>query len=220
VVAAPATIFGRIITGGDVERWALALTRKWFSTYLAESERQHGIVAGTLPRPRAIVLGPSFDKWPEDQVPAVIVTSPGTADLPWRDGDGLYRARWTLEPGVLCSARTQAESHDLAALYGGALELLFLQRPSLDGYANGVAWLGIRYDDLGYDDTRSLYAARVQLVVEVADVAQSLAGPTTPDEPLDPDTDPWPAWPLVQTVELDVEKVAELSNPLPEEVPE
>jgi len=206
--------FGPLVTGVDVENAAMALMRRWFSTYLAELERRNNLAVGTLPRPKGWALAPSFDKWPEDQLPGVIVTSPGTLNPPQMGGDGVYAAWWQIEPGVVVSARTQAESHALAGIYGGALELLFLQRPSLDGFgAGGINWLGIRYDNLGYDDTRSLYAARLQFVIEHDEVASADMGPVTPDEPSD---DAWPPWQEVLTVDIDVANYPPPA-PLPEE---
>ena len=38
---ATSSIFGPIVTGGDVESWVMDLLRKWLSTYIAEVERQH-----------------------------------------------------------------------------------------------------------------------------------------------------------------------------------
>jgi len=203
----PETIFGPIVSGWDVEQWALQLLHKWIGTYLAETERQHGVPAGTLARPRGWAIGPTFDKWPEDQIPGVLCHSPGTVERPWRDGSGLYTARWSLNVGVLCSARTQRLSHAHAQLYAAAVREVFLNRPSLEGHAAGTDWLGDVYDDLDYDDTRSLYAARNMLVVEVAGVGQSKsAGPVTPDDPLTPDgLEPWPPWPIADLVEVDVD---------------
>lgn len=215
-VATP-SIFGPIVTGGDVEQWTLQLLHTWFSTYLAETERQHGYTAGQLPRPRGWAIGPSFDKWPEDQVPGVLVSSRGVPTPPIKDGDHFYRAHWLVEPGVVCSARTQAESHALAMLYGAAIRDLIIQRPSLDGHAEAADWIGESYDDLGYDDTRSLYAARLTFSIEVMDVAQGNAGPTLPDVPLTPDdTLPWPPWQTVQTHDIVVENTP-ADQPLPEE---
>jgi hypothetical protein len=211
------SIFGPIVSVGDVEGWTLALLKRWISTYLAEVERQHGRSGSDLPRPKGWAIGSSFDKWPEDQVPGVLVSSRGTVDVPRKRGDGSYRARWAIEPGVCCSGRTQAESHELATLYGVALRLLMIQRPSLDGHASGTVWLGEQLDDLGYDDSRSLYAVRNVFAVEVEDVAFAGAGPTLPDAPLEPDdTQPWPPWPEVETVDVDVENVA-VTQPLPQE---
>lgn len=215
-VAPQPSIFGAIVDGGDVERWTLALLKRWLSTYLAETERQHGIVAGKTPRPRGWAIGPSFDKWPEDQVPGILVVSPGTSAAPIKDGGGYYRARWLLDVGALCSTRSQAETRAQAQLYGGAITDLLIQRPSLDDHAHGTLWLGLSYEDLGYDDTRSLSAVRTRFTVEVEQVALANAGPTLPDEPLDPDTLPWPPYVDVETVDVVVENTPP-PDPIPDE---
>jgi hypothetical protein len=208
------TIFGRIVSGADVETWCADTVRKWMSTYLAEKERQDGMAAGALQRPRAIVTVPSFEKWPEDQLPAIMLISVGLADSPEMHGDGVYTARWDMALACVCSARTEAESHAMAQRYMAALRALFLQRPSLGGNADGTTWLGESYDSLPYEDTRSLAAGMAQFVVQVEDVSSARAGPLTPDEPLDPDTDPWAEWPLVQESDVEVDVVDDVTNPI------
>ena len=199
------TIFGRVVTGHDVEQRVIALLRRWSGTYIAEVERQHGVEAGTLSRVRGWSLGPSFDKWPEDQVPGLLVVSPGLVPPPLKSGDGQYRARWRIDVGVLCSARTQKQSHEQAMLMVAAHRAIVTQRPSLEGFALGSQWIDESYDALDFDDTRSLYAGTASFVIEVDDVTTTLAGPTTPDDPLDPDTDPWPLYPTVETVDVEID---------------
>jgi hypothetical protein len=199
------TIFGRIVSGADVEAWSEELVRRWVSTYLAEKERQDGIEAGTLPRPRGWVWAPSADKWPEDQLPALIFESTGIPERPRKGGDGRYRARWELRIHTVASARTWEDSRRLAMRYTAALRALFTQRPSLDGRADGIDWIAERYDELTFDATRSLAIAQSALLVEVDDVTTAGGGPMTPSDPLDPDIEPWPEWPTVQTVDVDVE---------------
>jgi hypothetical protein len=201
------SIFGRIVSGDDVERWCVQLVQRWVSTYLSEVERQHGVSAGTLQRPRAYVTAPSLDKWPEDQLPAVILVSVGLSDAPIKAGDGKYRARWDMGLACVCSARTQAQSHSAAMSYMAALRALFVQRPSLDGRADGTMWNSETYDDIDYDDARSLSAGIAHFIVDVCDVTTANAGPVTPDAPLPDDTEPWPLWPQVLTTDIDVEAV-------------
>jgi hypothetical protein len=202
------TIFGRIISGADVEDWCEQLVRRWASTYLAEKERQDGLLPGALPRPRGWTIAPSVDKWPEDQLPALIFESTGIPAPPRKGGDGRYRARWELRLSAIVSAATERDSRRLAARYTAALRGLFLQRPSLDGHAAGVDWAAERYDELGFDDQRSLGLATVALIIEVDDVATAGAGPATPADPLEPAIDPWPDWPIVKTADADVLAVA------------
>lgn len=208
------SIFGRIVTGGDVEDWCFAVLRKWSCTYLAEVARQHGIEAGKLPVPKGWVPAPSFDKWPEDQLPGIVVVSTGTTELPLRTGEGAYRARWAIRLGVICSGATQAQSRRLAQMYVAAHAAILIQRPSLEGHAAGVVWAGEDYTQLDYNDVRSLYAGEALFTVEVENVRQSAAGPITPADPREPCIDPWPPWSSAVIVDVDVEKV-DLDEPFP-----
>lgn len=202
------SIFGRIVTATDVEQWCLDLIGKWFGTYLSEVERQHGLAAGTWQRPRGLFAVPSFDKWPEDQLPAILCVSFGIAEPPRMHGDGSYDALWQMGIGCICSASTQTLSHEMAADYGAALYDLFVQRQSLDEKAEGTRWQGFTLEEmLEFDDRRSLSAGTAVFQVEVHNVASARMGPTTPDVPLVPDTDPWDDRPAVQTVETEIEKV-------------
>lgn len=199
------TIFGRMLTAHDVEQWVLTFLRRWSGTYIAEAERQHGYTAGDLQRVRGWGVTPSFDKWPEDQLPAVLVVSPGLIPPPVRAGDGVWRATWRIEIGCICSARTREKSHELAALYVQAHTDAIVQHPSLEGHAAGVDWLDLTLNQLDFDDTRSLYAGTSVFAVEVDNVVTDFGGPATPNDPLEPETDPWPLWPTVETVDVDVE---------------
>lgn len=208
------TIFGRIVGGGDVEQWCLACVRKWFGTYLSEKERQDELLAGYTQRPRAYLAVSSLEKWPEDQLPCVLIVSTGLAESPQMGGEGQYMARWAMDLACICSAKTEADSRAMAHRYIAALHTLFLQRPSLDGNANGIAWLGETYASLPYEDTRSLAAGYAQFVVQVENIASARAGPVTPDEPLDPDTLPWPDWQQVESYDIDVESVDDVTQPI------
>lgn len=211
------TIFRRIVTGADVEGWCLDLVKRWLSTYLAEVERQHGVPAGTWQRPRAYVVAPSLDKYPEDQLPCILLISVGLAERPLRNGDGRFRTLWQMGLACVCSAATMAETHRMAHHYGAALYALFNQRPSLDGKADGVDWLDYDVGDtIDYDDQRSLAAGIASFTVQVDAAVSAGAGPVTPGDPLTPDTDPWPDWPDAETVDVKVEHHPP-PDPLPEE---
>jgi hypothetical protein len=212
VTLAP-TIFDRIVTGSDVEQWTLDCLKTWSSTYLAELERQHGLQEGSLQRIRGWVTSPSVDKWPEDQLPVALLVSVGLAERPLRDGAGRYRGRWQMGLSVVCSARTAEQTHVLAMLYVAAHRALLLQRQSLDGKAAGVVWQAETYTDLPFDDTRSLEAGQALFTVEIEDITSAWAGPDTPSQPLDPDTQAWPLWPTVKTHTEQVKHVDEITQP-------
>jgi len=209
------SIFGPIVTGADVEQWCLEELRLWSCTYLSEMERQTGLPAGSLPDVRAWVTTPSFDKWPEDQLPAVLLISVGLAEPPLRDGSGSYRARWQIGLGCIVSARTQAEAHKLAMLYVAAHRALLLQRPGLSGHAAGVVWQDEDYSQLVYDDIRTLAGGQATFTVEVEEVTTWGMGPLDTDQPLDPCHDPWPPLTTVQTHQETVEHYPP-PDPLPD----
>lgn len=210
------SIFGRVVSGHDVERWVVDLLRKWIGTSLAEVERQNGLIAGELARPRAYVLATRLDHFPEDQLPVVTVVCPGIAERPSKDGESRYRVRWDVRVGAIVSARDQAQTHLMAQLYVAALAMTIAQHPSLEGHAAGIDWVGASVNELDWDGTRSLEAGEAAFTVEIEDVLTQNAGPATPSDPLDPDTDPWADWPTVLTVETTVENEP-VDQPLPQE---
>lgn len=191
---------GPIITGRDCELAALGTLRKWSPTYLAEAERQTGRTVGSLPRIRGWTTAPDFEKWPEDQLPCVLLISPGLVDVPNPDGQGFYRARFSLGLAAIVSTSQADETADLAKLYCATLRTCLLQHQSLEGFANGVTWLDENYDDLPSIDDRSLGAGKAIFGVEVSNISRRWQGPPTPAEPPTPDTDPIPDDPTVARV--------------------
>ena len=212
----PPSIFGPVVSGHTVEQWLVALVKRWVGTYLAEMERQNGMTAGGLARPRSIVIGNRPDHFPEDQLPAVCLVSPGLSERPLKDGASFYRARWDVRIAAIVSARTQAETHTMAQLYVYALTMLIVQHPSLEAGAAGIDWLGTTFTELDWDQTRSTEVGESAFTVEVENVLMQNAGPATPSDPLDPDTDPWPDWPIVLTHEEHVVNHS-VGAPLPQE---
>jgi hypothetical protein len=197
----PSSLYGRLISAVDVEQ---ALKRRLddrLGDYLAEVERQHGIVVGTLARPRAFVVA---ERFPEDQLPAIVVESPGTADLPLADGQGRYYARFELVLTIAVAASTGAL--ELAKLYALALRALAVQQPS--ALFMGVDWINERYPRPDLAGGRTFYTAEVALEVQVPDVTNRHEGP--PDEPgwpdVPPDSPDSPAWPTSTTADVELEK--------------
>jgi hypothetical protein len=171
-------------------------------------ERQTARPPGSLPRARAWTTSPDFETWPEDQIPRVLIVSPGLLQPPASDGPGNYRATWSLGIGVIVSARTMDETMELAKLYCAALRACMLQHQSLEGFAAGVEWLDENYDDLPSIDTRSLGAGQAIFAVQVDDVSRRWGGPTSPDsEPPEPDTTPLSTDPTVEDVAVEVQRI-------------
>jgi hypothetical protein len=205
---------GPIVSGHDVEQATLAVLRRWMPTYLAEAERQTGRVVGSLPVIRGWTVATTFDKWPEDQLPAIVLISPGLASPPDADGGGEYRARFMLGAVVIVSAATEAATRELAGLYSAVMRACLIQHQSLEGFGLGVQWLDERYDDLNFDDGRSLAAGQVTFTIEVGGIARRWNGPAHPSEPPATPTDPIPEDATVETVEVETRPV-----PITEVVP-
>ena len=110
----PGTIYGRIITGATVERAALQTIRKYAPQYIRETCRQVG--RDPLPDPRGYIVASTFDKWPEDQLPVVVVISPGWAGRPRRAGDGRALAPWSLAAGIVSVRHPGADPRERPAV--------------------------------------------------------------------------------------------------------
>lgn len=204
--------FGTLVGASDVEEALLAQLQLWIADYLAEVERQHGLAPGTWPLPRSWLISSDVEKMPEDQLPAVILASPGLTDPPLADGRGIYTARWLVTLGVMVSARGNRLALRLARLYVLALRAIATQQPALSGLAvRRVEWLDERYRRLDSIDDRTVCIAEVDVAVEVADVTTRNAGPlvpilppTPPDQTPPPDS---PAWPEALTADVELVKV-------------
>lgn len=198
----PASLFGRLIAASDVEETLHTHVDRWIDVYLAEVERQHGIPVDTLARPRAFVVSGEENRNPEDQLPAITVEAPGTADLPMADGQGRYQVRFEVDLGIHVAASTGALR--LAKLYGLALRALALQQPP--DLLMGIDWTAERYPPMSLQGDRSIARAQVRLECHVPDVTNRFAGPTDPDY-VDPGEGPSPEWPTAQTHDEDIVKV-------------
>jgi hypothetical protein len=203
---APNNIFRQIITRQDVEQAALDTLQIWIDTYLAEVERQKGITVRSLPRPRSWTRRNEFERWPEDQIPAIIVVSPGLSDPPMGTGNGAFRADWDLGIAVVAEGQQTNSTRDLVGYYTAAIRALIIQRPSLGGFAMGVIWTGERYDDISDTEIgRTMASGQVLFQVTVEGIVSTKAGPVTPDTPPVDPPDTSPTWPIATQVSAEYE---------------
>jgi hypothetical protein len=194
-------VYGRIVTGNDLERATLDLLRDKLPDYIREVERQHGQTPGQRQPPRGYIVASLFSKWPEDQLPVVVVISPGLTATPRRSGDGRTLARWGLSAGVINSARTIDTTRENALDYVAAIRTLVAQEQTLGGLATAVDWIGEDYiPPFNYGQTRSLFGAQAIFTVTVDDVVSYGRGPGGPWGPPPDVDDPADAqhWPPVK----------------------
>lgn len=198
-------VFGRVVTGTDVERAVLDTLKAWMREYLAWVERHAERSPRSLQMPRSWVSATEVERWPEEQLPSVLVLNTGLAEPPERDGEGAFRASFAVGIAVIVSAKDRAETDELSKLYVTAIRAALLQHPSLGGFADAVEWVDENYDALpagpGGSRRRQLAAGQVVFRVTVGDVLVSPGGPTAPrDNPYEE-----PEWPFAETVEVTIE---------------
>lgn len=200
-------LYGPIVTVTQVEQGVAAGIEKWIDAYLGEMERIEGYEPDTIERPRGVISVSEFAKWPEDQLPLILILSPGTESVKKRE-DGRHEATWLIGVQTIVRDLDQESSRQLAGAYAGAIRAAVVQHKRLksaaypEGFGSAVEWVGESYTDIAFNETRTLATARVILSVTVEDVVRRTAGPRI--VPPDPSSDPgqWPA--LVPPVKINV----------------
>lgn len=202
------TIFGQILDASHVERTFKAFLDRWMPVYLAEVARQNSLPPNSwlFQRPdgswgwiRGWQAGPRFELDENTQLPAGRMIVAGVAGRPTKEGDGTYRATWTVGMAIVVSAKDQASTDALAKRMGAAIRALVVQHPSLeDSNVEGTSWEDEGYDDVPPEQGRNLASARLVFNVEYNYVVSALDGPVLPsDPPVDP-TVPYADWPTVR----------------------
>lgn len=193
------SVFGNITTSVDVEGAMEAHVVKWITTYLREVERQKGLKVGLLPSPRSYQKRNELQRWPEDQMPAIVIVAPGTAGTPKRKGDGTYDANWVCGVAAVVSSTDKESTRTMASYYTAAIRAAVLQHRSIGGFARGVTYEDERFDDLPEVQGRSLVSGQVFFTVQVSAIVDSSQGPSQPsDDPAE--------WPDVETAQVTIQK--------------
>ncbi len=191
------TVFGNLSGGDEVDAALLSVLNEWMPTYLRAVAKDREIEE--LEAPRSIVAVSEFDRFPEQQLPAIVVVNPGTEPNPTRR-PGHYDAKWPIRLCVEVSAAKQSEVRRNAQLYLIAAREAILRKRSLGHGMKGTDWGGETYDLVESDKRRSLGGASASFVIERENVAQIGGGPA------DPDSEPYADWPEVESHEVTVTK--------------
>lgn len=201
------TVFGTVVTGDMVEDATIAHLQNWLPTYLGELERVTGREPLSVQMPRSYSTVARFSHRPQEQLPAVIVVSPGIVGTPERRGDGSVSAWFRIEIGVLSAGRAGVveDGGRLAKLYGAAVRVLMLQHPALGGIASATTLSGESYDVLPTDMVEVAQVALCLFDVQIPEIGNTDSGPTVPVTPPDVPGD----WPVVSgsTITIDREEL-------------
>lgn len=198
------TIFGNIVTAHDLEHAVKDTLKEWFPEYLAEIERQSDVPGLNLPSPRSYEHRVEMSNFPEDQLPQCIIVSPGMASAPMMEGNGSYRAFWKILIGIVNSAKDKESTARNSKLYAAATRAIILQHRSLGGFTSGMVWDGESYEHGPVEAERTLAVCSLEFTFEVESVASERGGPIEHAE--DPEVPP-ADWPLVETTDVDIEKI-------------
>jgi len=198
------TVFQPIISADELETWVTETLQLWWLTYAREFELQKGMAEDSLPEPRSWVIAEEVEREGTDQLPSIVVVSPGlNGDRPIQEGDGTFDATWLIGVGIFVSAATRSDTAKLVRQYGAIIRAIMLQKQTLGGNANGTTWLDESYnDDFTFTDDKTISAGQVIFNIQVASVLNRFAGPMQPD----PDTQPGSQWPTADTVEVEIVK--------------
>lgn len=195
------SVFKTILTGSEVELGVIATLKEWMPTYLRELELQLGRIENKIPPPIMYTQTTEIEDINFDQLPTALVVSPGLGGTPMADGEGTYRAPFVIGVAVICSAKDQETTKDLAKIYAAAVRAVLLQKrvPSLGGQ---VDWIDESYDDLPELDQRTMCAGYGLFSVWVDDLVTRVGGPLAP---ADPETQPGSVWPTADDVLIETE---------------
>lgn len=195
-------IFGRLLTDDAVEDAVVATLKKWIDTELRLVEEERDLPARTYERPRGWGIHSDMDKFPEEQLPAIIVV---TLEVNNSGKSGRkIRATWSMSVTSITSSTDMEATRKKTLRLGTAVRGALVHRQSLDGAlpteempsgtVRGVRWDSSSNRELPLDADRTIWGIRQVFDIEVDDVMTQSAGPAEPDAPPPPVDEPLPSW--------------------------
>ena len=199
------SIFENIVDATEIEEYVRDVLAAWFPTYLRELEIQKGLTT-PLPVPVSYTVAEDLDLQQGPRFPSVVVLSPGLNGRPHQEGNGSFRAWFSVAVGVIVAANNRENTKKLVRRYTAVARAIMIQKLGQeDGPIQGVSWLDESYDDnLPFTDEQTLSAGQTIFEVEAVGVVSRWGGPLS-DAPPDPVTQPGSEWLTVATVIPSVE---------------
>jgi hypothetical protein len=194
-------IFGPSIDSDDVERAVITHLQSWLPIYIPAIRRIKDPNNERWPEGVAAIRSYSVTHyeghWPENQIPALVVQSPGEVDDPRTEEDGRVIGFFGVSIMVVCEGGGEDPEDDaktLSRLYASAIRMAMMQHPDLSGFSNAVG-MGPELNDAitrGVEAERSLAGSVRRYVVEVENVVNLKEGPLEPLEDPEAPPDGWP----------------------------
>lgn len=201
--------FGPIFMSTEFDGMVEGFLQKWLDTYLSEVELRNGLDRRTVDRPKSYNATVSVEHWPEDRMPGILVVSAGFPDELQSLGDGLRGGWWHWVVVALLTGRDYDSTRKKVGIYQAALRTLLEKNGGMDGAVSETIITSEPMDYApfeGRDRTRGVAAFECQSFITA--VVDSTPGPVDPDPPAPPDdpSEPHPDWPIVQTVDVQVDR--------------
>jgi hypothetical protein len=205
------SVIGTAWNPGLLEDRVIDALQTWMPSSLHEVCAQDETVPAPAPLPRSYRVFSEENQWPEQQLPAIVVVSPGVVDEPAQAHAGIWRAKWSLEVTAIVKGPDPHRTRRLAQAYWTAMCLSILQRRSLGDPYTAAVLKDAAMTAVPVEKARTLAGATALFHVEVQQMFSSFDGPKTPEPP-----DPMPeTWPTVSEINI------EIADPnLPDEVEE
>lgn len=176
------TYLGPVLLVDEIEQAVVDHFMTWEETYLSEVERAKNEQTRALPQIASFQTRNEFDKFPEDQLPALVVVSPGIVEGSIeREGDGSYSALWDVGIAVVSSGQDETTTRQVRSMYGAVLRMVFLQHKDI---SIGIVekWVDESYKDIPVDASRSVSVVQLIFQVRVEDILRESEGLREPLE--------------------------------------
>lgn len=197
--------FGLLYNSWDFEAEVAAFLDRWIDSYLSETERRLDLTPRYYARPKSLNVAFDDEKFPENQLPAILVVVDGFED-PTRIGGDIYSGWLTWSLVIWVKGQTEKDAHKFAQTYGAAIRSLVLKRPSLDGTVNTTEWEGESYGSFITSGERNRTIAGVAI-----DFRSLIDAVVDGNGPLEPDaSDPlpvYPDWPEIVSKDFTLDSV-------------
>jgi hypothetical protein len=219
-------VYGEFVGAHHVEAAILSMLWKWLPSYQYEVSREAGLDPKHMLPIRSWRVSSNMERYPEDQLPCVILVNNGMPEPPRKhnteDGSSVYLAHWAIELGIQVAAKGQKvravpRALTLARMYSLAIRLAMVQQRDDDGVMGMTDPLTERPNALlDLEADRTTCIAVTTFSVETDKWAEWGEGPIEPFYPPEGDNPSAdrPVWPVVESWDLDVDKVP-LDEPFP-----
>jgi hypothetical protein len=208
-------VYGEFVGAHHLEAAILSTLWKWLPSYQYEVSREAGLEPQHLQPIRSWRVATDMERYPEDQLPGVILVNQGVPEPPRKynsdDGASMFMAYWVVQIGIHAVAKGQKvnaapRALTLARMYSLAIRLVMIQQRDDDGVMGMVDPLTeAPSSTLSVEDDRTTCLCVGSFSVQSTDWAEWGEGPLEPE--VDPVDENRPEWPVVVGWDLDVDKV-------------